>query len=89
MSKEMQAFKSLMQSTHSQIWGHKSAHEDYDIVKQALERNTPKKLIHHEDDVGVYKECPNCETPERDYWMFQDFCPYCGQRLEQIQKENE
>ena len=50
-----------------------------DYLISLIERDTPKKIV---DD--VYPRCPVCDEVQSPnvYAMNNDFCPYCGQRLD-------
>jgi hypothetical protein len=49
----------------------------FKILKELVERATPKKVIYENNDSGI-GECPNC----RERIFTPDFCPNCGQALD-------
>lgn len=52
-----------------------------DDVKEAMEKQIPKKPNKHEEDIlGEYYSCPNCMNNELDD-IFDNYCPRCGQAL--------
>lgn len=63
--------------------------EDFEKLKEALERQTPKKVTH---EATLYKRCtcPNCKNVvdeiekwrERTVRITPDYCDICGQRLD-------
>ena len=90
MSKELKALEALgnyeitYDETNDYTWT-LSDTEEYELVKQALERNTPKKIIQtsNEQDFSLF-DCPSCDTT-----MYYESAPYdwkycieCGQKLD-------
>ena len=62
--------------------------DDYDILKELVEKETPKKPYYEGDGYSdgelVYDTwiCPNCgKSYEVDYEEYER-CPHCGQKIE-------
>lgn len=59
--------------------------EAFEMVKDALEKQTPKKLVDYEDNSNelIGYSCPRCNAFYSLYGQFIDsnYCPNCGQRV--------
>ena len=60
----------------------KLMNEDYKLIKELVERATPKKVIYHNEDVR-YFDCPSCKTAISYDNDVKDhkYCLDCGQAL--------
>lgn len=59
--------------------------EAFEMVKEALEKQTPKKLVDYKDNSNEWIgfTCPRCDAFYSLYGKFIDsnYCPNCGQRV--------
>lgn len=58
-----------------------------DVVKEALEKQIPMKVIYHDNcgnETPNQSRCPKCHEAINDtwYWTGESWCPYCGQKLD-------
>ncbi len=56
--------------------------EDYENVKEALEKQIPMKVIEHNGDFVCGYKAAKCKNCNHGVISFDVFCSHCGQRLE-------
>jgi membrane protease subunit (stomatin/prohibitin family) len=55
--------------------------EALEILEELVERDTPKKIEYNDYEYPCCPDCGEVQCPNV-YAMNNDFCPYCGQRLD-------
>ena len=55
--------------------------ESIEILEEVVERDTPKKIEYNGYEEPCCSVCGEVQIPNV-YEMNNDFCPYCGQRLD-------
>lgn len=53
--------------------------ERYALLKELVDKATPKKITLYFDGIPKTYECPACKTRNMGYGHY---CPYCGQSLD-------
>lgn len=56
--------------------------EDYQNVRQALEKQIQKEVIHEQCEC-----CPGCGVRLENFRRYDSYCGYCGQRLEWVRED--
>ena len=56
--------------------------ESIEILEELVERDTPKKIGYNNYEKPYCPVCGEVQSPNVYAMMNNDFCPYCGQRLE-------